>query len=91
MKLDVTRCYSKQKLSDVADIVDSATKKFDIVDFYSNDWPVRDAMKMRLKYMSDSEKRRLQKLRDANLKKVRSLSISFINYQFTALITRLCR
>ena len=52
------------------------TKKFDIVGFYSNDWPVRDAMKMRLKYMSDSGKRRLQKVKVANLKNVRSFSIS---------------
>ena len=45
------------------------TKKFEIQGRYHNDWPIRDALKLRLKYTSDWEKKKESRKIEANLKK----------------------
>jgi hypothetical protein len=45
-------------------------QKFDIKNVYSNDWPIRDALKLRLKYTSDFERKKIQRKTEANLKQV---------------------
>jgi hypothetical protein len=44
-------------------------KKFEIQGRYHNDWPIRDALKLRLKYTSDWEKKKESRKIEANLKK----------------------
>jgi hypothetical protein len=46
------------------------TQKFNITDVYSNDWPIRDALKLRLKLTSDAEKKKINRKMEENLKKV---------------------
>ena len=45
------------------------TKKFEIQGRYHNDWPIRDALKLQLKYTSDWEKKKESRKIEANLKK----------------------
>jgi hypothetical protein len=47
-----------------------ATQKFNIRNMYSKDWPIRDVLKLRLKYTSDAEKKKITRKTQANLKKV---------------------
>jgi len=44
-------------------------QKFNIENVYSKDWPIRDALKLRLKGTSDMEKRRITKKTEANFRK----------------------
>jgi hypothetical protein len=37
---------------------------------YLNDWPIRDALKLRLKYTSDFERKKIQRKKEADLKQV---------------------
>jgi hypothetical protein len=37
---------------------------------YSNEWPVRDALKMRLKQTADTEKKKERRKLESNLKQV---------------------
>jgi hypothetical protein len=37
---------------------------------YSKDWPIRDALKLRLKSTSDAEKKKINRKAEANFKKV---------------------
>ena len=46
------------------------TQKFNIRNMYLRDWPIRDALKLRLKYTSDAEKRKITRKIEANFKKV---------------------
>jgi hypothetical protein len=46
------------------------TEKFNIKNMYSKDWPIRDALKLRLKYTSDHEKKKLTRKAEANFRKV---------------------
>jgi hypothetical protein len=46
------------------------TQKFNIKNMYSKDWPIRDALKLRLKYTSDHEKKKLTRKAEANFRKV---------------------
>jgi len=41
-KLDLKRCHSKQNAVDLEEVIQSTA--------YSKDWPIRDALKFRLKY-----------------------------------------
>jgi hypothetical protein len=43
-------------------------KRFEIQDRYYDDWPIRDALKLRLKYTSDWEKKKANRKIEANLK-----------------------
>jgi hypothetical protein len=45
-------------------------QKFNIRNVYLKDWPVRDALKLRLKYMSDAEKKKMTRKTEAKFKKV---------------------
>jgi small-conductance mechanosensitive channel len=45
-------------------------QKFNLVNVYSKDWPIRDALKLRLKYTSDTEKKKKIRKTEANFKKV---------------------
>ena len=45
-------------------------QKFNIRNMYSRDWPIRDALKLRLKYTSDAEKKKITRKIEANFKKV---------------------
>jgi len=66
-KLDIKTCYSKQKREE--HIIQTA-KWFKIQDKYNNDWPIRDALKLRLKYTSDWEKKKDNRKIEARLKQV---------------------
>ena len=55
------RCFSYN-------IVQTA-KRFKIQDRYHEDWPIRDALKLRLKYTSDWEKKKENRKIEANLKR----------------------
>lgn len=44
---------------------------------YSNDWPVRDALKMRLKYTADWEKKKEQRKLESDLKQVGIILVHF--------------
>jgi hypothetical protein len=46
------------------------TEKFNISDIYANDWPIREALKLRLKYTSETARRQAQRKVHKNLKKV---------------------
>ncbi|KAF8801036.1 hypothetical protein BYT27DRAFT_7311487 [Phlegmacium glaucopus] len=69
-KLDSKRCYSKQKPADLEELVQLTVQKFNIRNVYSKDWPVRDALKLRLKCTSDAEKKKVTRKTEANFKKV---------------------
>jgi hypothetical protein len=45
-------------------------QKFNIKNVYSNDWPIRDALKIRLKSTSDAEKKKITKKAEAKFRKV---------------------
>jgi hypothetical protein len=45
-------------------------QKFDIRNVYSKDWPVQDALKLKLKYTSDAEKKKSTRKIEANFKKI---------------------
>jgi len=45
-------------------------QKFNIRNVYSKDWPIRDALKLRLKYTSDAEKKKITRKAEASFKKV---------------------
>jgi hypothetical protein len=45
-------------------------QKFNIRNVYTKDWPIRDALKLRLKYTSDTEKKKKARAMEANFKKV---------------------
>jgi hypothetical protein len=47
------------------------TKKFKIVDRYEMNWPIREALKGRLKNTSNRAKQRVQRQTDQKIKKVR--------------------
>jgi hypothetical protein len=46
-------------------------KKFDIENVYLNNWPIREALKSRLKYTADFEKKKEMRKAQAELKEVR--------------------
>lgn len=45
-------------------------RKLCISDVYENDWPIREALKMRLKSSSETARRQAQRVTDRTLKKV---------------------
>jgi len=47
--------------------------KFEISDTYENDWPVREALKLRLKYTSEQARKSVQKSKEKNLRKVNKI------------------
>jgi hypothetical protein len=51
-------------------------QKFNIGKMYTKDWPIRDALKLRLKYTSDAEKKKKARQVEANLKKALRTSLS---------------
>jgi hypothetical protein len=83
-KLDITICYSKQKREDLDKVIQSVriraifqmfllpyiqtAKLFKIQDRYCDDWPIRNALKLRLKYMSDWEKKKGNRRIEAKLR-----------------------
>ena len=46
-------------------------QKFNIKNMYSKDWPIRDALKLRLKCTSDADKKKITRKTEANFRKVR--------------------
>ena len=44
------------------------TKKFAIQDIYMNDWPVREALKLRLKYTSEQARKQVNRRTEKKLK-----------------------
>ncbi|KAF8801716.1 hypothetical protein BYT27DRAFT_7216002 [Phlegmacium glaucopus] len=79
-KLDSKRCYSKQKPADLEELVQLTVQKFNIRNVYSKDWPVLDALKLRLKCMSDAEKKKVTKKTEANFKKYSQMKIHRWNW-----------
>jgi hypothetical protein len=68
--LDSKKSYSKQKPADLEELILQTTQKFNVRNVYSKDWPIRDALKLRLKTTSDAEKKKLTRKAEANFKKV---------------------
>ncbi|KAF8878984.1 hypothetical protein CPB84DRAFT_1852221 [Gymnopilus junonius] len=52
-KLDVKKCFSKQKPEIVQNVIQIVMRKLKIFDVYVSDWPVHEALKLRLKYTSE--------------------------------------
>ncbi|KAF9470814.1 hypothetical protein BDN70DRAFT_939410 [Pholiota conissans] len=69
-KLNPTMCYSKQDKDKLDEVVEAAARKLDIHRLYAKDWPIRDALKLQLKYTSDNEKKRALKKANNTLKRV---------------------
>ncbi|KDR65034.1 hypothetical protein GALMADRAFT_217705 [Galerina marginata CBS 339.88] len=67
-KLDAKKCFTHQKVSELDKIIQSTARKFDIENTYVNNWPIREALKSRLKYTSDLEKKKEVRKAQAELK-----------------------
>ena len=39
-------------------------QKFNLINVYSKDWPIQNALKLRLKYMSNAEKKKITRKKD---------------------------
>jgi len=51
-------------------MISQTAQNFHIKNVYSKDWPIRDALKLRLKYTSDWEKKKVLRKTANNFKKV---------------------
>jgi hypothetical protein len=56
-QLDVQKCFSGQKSEAIKKTIRDIAHKFGIEDVYTNDWPIREALKLRLKYTSESARK----------------------------------
>lgn len=62
--------YEFEHVSSIFLTLIQTAKRFKIQDKYDNDWPIRDALKLRLKYTSDWEKKKDIRKMEAKLKQV---------------------
>ncbi|KDR76617.1 hypothetical protein GALMADRAFT_139530 [Galerina marginata CBS 339.88] len=69
-KLDIEKCFSRQKREDLEKIIQSTAQKFEIENIYSNNWPMREALKARLKYTADLAKKQGNRRVQTELKQV---------------------
>ncbi|KAF8801627.1 hypothetical protein BYT27DRAFT_7114533 [Phlegmacium glaucopus] len=69
-KLNIKKCFTNQTPAQVESIIQSTAQKFGIENVYVNNWPIREALKARLKYTSDWEKKKEDRKIQAELKEV---------------------
>ncbi|CAA7270444.1 unnamed protein product [Cyclocybe aegerita] len=55
--LDIGQSYSKQRAADVTSVCLMVKKQFPVVEKYDNCWPVRDMLKLYLRYMAEKEQK----------------------------------
>ncbi|KAJ3500744.1 hypothetical protein NLJ89_g9655 [Agrocybe chaxingu] len=55
--LEIGRSYSRQRPADITTVCLLIKKEFPVVNKYQNYWPIRDMLKLYLKYMAEKEKK----------------------------------
>ncbi|SJL08829.1 uncharacterized protein ARMOST_12200 [Armillaria ostoyae] len=66
-RLETRKSFKNQSVEEIQAICDSAVNEHSILRVYENAWPVRDMLKLRLKYTSEKSRRQKGKKMQQNL------------------------